>query len=154
MSRQYSCFRCSDSIETDGKPIEKVANYICGADTFETEKREVHHAVLHSPRSRKLTKEIRAESEQMNPEDRDIEKMAVKEVTDEELAFGLVNGEETDTGHKAKPTDFRRKVVQSPSELADDPDFIKAETEFRDAKVQKTGIVCDGCLSDEDTHIW
>lgn len=156
------CKRCGDDFE---RPVESSLNYVRASDFVEEERVEVTYGVLH-------TEETLSELDRLDDEFEDRDRQALSAEAahpDAELTVESVRGVErvenddgtfVETSKKAEvdfsiPIDkFRHIEVESPEEVKEDDKLALTYVNREARPVEKTGLVCSECVSDEDDIIW
>lgn len=156
------CSRCEDAAD---RPIEQNMNYVRASDFSEEQPVEVYYAMMH-------TEETLAELDRIDDkiEERDRQALSAEAAhpdADDEIEYvigtervenddgGFVETAEKEMVKFSIPTeDFRHVEVESPDVVQDDDMVALTYTNMEQRQVDKTGLVCPGCVKDDDEIIW
>jgi hypothetical protein len=156
------CSRCESAAD---RPIEQNMNYVRASDFAEEQAVEVYYAMMH-------TDETLAELDRIDDkiEERDRQALAAETAhpdADDEIEYVVGtervendDGSFVETAEKEKvafsiPTeDFRHIEVETPDVVRDDEMVALTYTNTERRRVDKTGLVCPGCVKEDDEIIW
>lgn len=156
-----TCSRCGDELET---PTENNANYLTGTEFGGKEPREVFYAMYHTEETKARLNSLDALLTERDRQAISAEIAHPGAVPTVEVDKGKIWVEQEGSEVETRATEevefsapthkFDHFRVESPEAIKDDDDAAFAYSVNELIEVEKTGLVCSACTSEDDDVIW
>jgi hypothetical protein len=136
---ERNCFRCDTELDD---PVEENAKYIRGPDTVETVEKEIAVEHRHTFYTRAVRDRLMQEKN-----------MNLQQATS---AIARESGRALESGmsHDLSKYDFDTRETIDPSFPKEDAEVIRVDSTTKEVEEERTGLICQGCLKDDDEIIW